>query len=1113
MKKLAFAIVAVLAFSQQPPATPAANLERAYRANNLGVARLEQFDYEGATTAFRDALRIAPSLDIARTNLALALLYAGHPAEAAVEARAGAKALPASATAHYVAGLIAKADNKLDEAGAAFERVIEIDPRDAGAHIQLGQVQLQRRRYEEALRLFQDALAAEPYNVTAAYNVAIAFARAGRADEGRPAMQRFEKLRDSAYGVTYSQAYLGQGRYGEAIASTGAEPDLVNTATPPVTFGEPVEIRPPATRNQGATRTPSTGAVMLFDADSDGDLDLLDAAEGARLFRNSGGRFADETARVLPGPIGGAAGAAAVAGDYDNDGRPDLFVLRDTGARLLHQRADGVFEDATTTHPATAGARTAAFVDIDHDGDLDIVTAGRAVQVLRNNGNATFSDISSEAGFAAAGAGASAIVPADFDNRRDVDLLLVGAGAPALYRNMRDGTFRDAAADMGLPRTAGATAIAAADVNKDGYVDLFLAADTGATFALSDGRGGYRTAAAPAGAQDAIASQFVDYDNDGLLDLVVISAGAVKVYRNVGSAGWVDTSAAARAAAITPTAGAQFQSLAVGDLDLDGDADLVVRDSSGMVRAWKNTGGSRNPSVRVALGARVSNRSGAGAKVEMRAGSLRQMIETSSATPAVGPADIVFGLGTRQAPDVVRVLWPSGILQAEILTAPAGARAQPITITELDRKPSSCPFLFTWNGSRFEFVTDFMGGGEMGDWVAPATWNSPDPDEYVRIRGDQLKPRDGRYELRITNELEEALFLDRVRLLAVDHRANTDIYPNEGLRQPPRAPFKVTSAHEARAPVRAVDEHGHDVLPQIAAVDRQYPDDFRVLPIRGYAAPHELTLDLGSVSNHAVLLLTGWTDYAFSNDNVAASQSRTGMAPPSLEVEDDAGTWRTAVADVGFPVGRPQTIAVPLAGVFRSASRRVRIATNMRIYWDQIVVAESEPAPALRISRLDPVEASLRWRGFSAEVSPDGREPMAYDYQRVSAASPWKALTGRYTREGDVRPLVASVDDMFVISRPGDEIALSFDARALPALRDGWQRTFLLYAHGYSKEMNPRSASPDTVAPLPFRGMTTYPYGPDEHYPNTPAHRDYLARYNTRVVTRSVPSIDTAARY
>ena len=82
----------------------------------------------------------------------------------------------------------------------------------------------------------------------------------------------------------------------------------------------------------------------------------------------------------------------------------------------------------------------------------------------------------------------------------------------------------------------------------------------------------------------------------------------------------------------------------------------------------------------------------------------------------------------------------------------------------------------------------------------------------------------------------------------------------------------------------------------------------------------------------------------------------------------------------------------------------------------------------------------------------------------------------------------------------------------MPALRPGWTRTFLLYAHGYSKEMNPRSASPDSVGPLPFRAMSGYPYGADEHYPDTGAHRDYQERYNTRVVNRAVPLIETAVR-
>jgi hypothetical protein len=517
---------------------------------------------------------------------------------------------------------------------------------------------------------------------------------------------------------------------------------------------------------------------------------------------------------------------------------------------------------------------------------------------------------------------------------------------------------------------------------------------------------------------------------------------------------------------------------------------------------WRNDGGERNASLRVRLTGRVSNRSALGVKVDLRAGSLRQTIETAAASPAISPADVIFGLGSRAAADAVRVVWPSGIVQAETPAASSG-RSAVLPITELDRKPSSCPYLFTWNGTRFEFVTDFMGGGEMGDWVAPSVWNQPDPDEYVRIGDDQLKARNGRYELRITNELEEVLFVDRLQLVAIDHRTDAAVYPNEGLREPPRQPFTLISTRLPRPPRRAVDEHGHDVLRSIAALDRQYADDFGLLPIRGYAALHSLTLDLGPTSDRPVLLLTGWTDYAFSSDNVAASQGRLEMQAPSLQVKDANGAWQTAIADVGFPVGRPQTVAVDLTGKFLSSSREVRIVTNMRIYWDQIQVADRDAIDAPRLTRLDAAVADLRWRGFSGETTPDGREPFRYDYDHVSTTMPWKTFVGRYTREGDVRALLRGGDDMFVISRPGDEIALSFDAHALPALPAGWSRSFLLYAHGYSKEMNPRSASPDTVGPLPFRAMTKYPYGSDEHYPDDAAHRDYLDRINTRVITKS----------
>jgi tetratricopeptide (TPR) repeat protein len=1087
----------------------AAARESAYRANNIGVALLEQFDYEGAARSFRQALEQHPSLEIARLNLAIALFYAGKTADASGVARDAVARLPNLPQAHYVAGLIARAEDDLETAQPAFERVLNIDPTDAGANINLGQIALQQREYGKALDYFKQAMSAEPFNVTAAYSAALALTRFGKTDEGRKAMQHFEALRDSAYGVTYAQTYLAQGKYAEAIASTGAEPELVNPETPDVTFSDASATT--LLRMQAAPG----GHPLLLDADGDGDLDLVAAdSSGVRFLRNDRGTFQDATASAGLAKVGASAGA--VSGDYDNDGRTDLFLAGTDRYRLLHQTMEGGFEDVSEksgiggVRPAKPGtvSQPAAFADVDHDGDLDLVVTGSPTRLLRNNGNGSFADIAVQAGISAP-VSAIALAATDYDNRRDIDLLVVPqSGAPLLYRNMRDGSFRDASADSGLPSNGSYSALAVGDVNKDGFSDfLFGRREGAAVFALSDGQTRFRNVPAPGGSAGTVAAQFVDYDNDGLLDLLTLSETGGHLFRNLGADKWTDVTSAARLPA-KPGDQTRFESLALGDLDRDGDTDAVVRLSTNELRVWKNEGGNRQASLRVSLAARVSNRSAVGARVEIRAGSLRQQFESSSSSPAVAPADIVFGLGARTTADVVRVLWPSGILQAETSLA---TDARTVTITELDRKPSSCPYLFTWNGSRFEFVTDFMGGGEMGAWLAPNVWNHPDPDEYVRLSAEQLRPRDGFYELRITNELEEALFVDRLQLVAVDHPADVAVYPNEGLRSAPRPPFALTALRGAHVPARAVDEHGHDVMPQLSAIDRRYLDDFGLRPIRGYAEPHFVELDLAGSSDRSVLLMTGWTDYAFSNDNVAASQGGETMAPPSLQVKDGSGRWRTVIPETGFPVGRPQTIVVDLTGKWLSTSRRVRIATNMRIYWDRILVASAADT-ATRVSRLDPVAADLNWRGFSAEEARDGREPLTYDYSRVSTVAPWKTLVGRYTREGDVRPLLRDVDDMYVISRPGDELSVRFDEAALPKLPSGWTRTFLVYSYGWSKEMNPRSASPDTIGPLPFSAMRSYPYGPGEHYPRSTKHREYMERYNTRIVSKPLPAIDAHLR-
>jgi Tfp pilus assembly protein PilF len=1081
-------------------AAPAPAREAAWRENNLGVALLEQFRFADAVQAFKRSLEKDPSLVPARINLAIAFLYVPDIPSAKQAAEDALKAAPGAPQPNYLLALVARSEGRAEDALPYVRKVLEKDPRDLGANVTLGQVYLQTRQFAEAAAAFRVALAAEPYNVSAAYNLGVALTRAGRREEGQEAMVRFQKLRDSAYKSALGSNYLEQGKYAEALPSTGAESDAVETKTPAVSLVETDGALPGAT------------ALVLADLDGDGAEDAVAAGPGGlRVLRGEKGRFEDVTRKA---GLAEVAGVAAVAGDYDNDGLPDLLVLRAGGISLFHNEGGGAFKDVTAAAQIPAfpySARSAAFVDIDHDGDLDVFVAGGAAAapslLLQNAGNGTFADITARARVGAPGR-AVAVVPTDFDNRRDIDLFVLRSDRPVLLKNMRDGTFEDKAAEVGLVAKGPFLSAAAGDVNKDGYTDFFLGAVGASSLALSDGRSAFRVVPAPPASAGALAAQFVDYDNDGVLDVLVATRKGPRLFRNLGTS-WADVSAVAFGAKSRGRT-LEAAALAVADLDADGDEDALLATPSGL-RHFVNDGGNRNRSFAVRLAGRVTNKGGVGAKVEIRAGSLRQKIETSAAVPMAAPADVAFGLGSRPAPDAVRVIWVSGIVQTETET---GAAAEPgrsvaLAVTELDRKPSSCPYLYAWNGERFEFVTDFLGAGEMGYYEAPGVWNVPDPVEYVRIAPGQLEPKDGRYELRVTNELEEVLYLDRLRLLAIDHPADVAVYPDEGMTDPPK-PFRLLAARDLRTP-RAVDHAGRDVTARLARVDRVFADDLPLERVRGYAKEHALTLDLsGLPGSHTLLFLTGWTDYAFSSDNVAAHQAGLEAKPPRLQVERADGTWATAVEQIGIPVGRPQTVVVDLAGKL-SPSRRLRVVTTLRVYWDKAAVGAPAPDVALVPETLDPVGARLAERGFSAVAK--GGEPLGFDYARVSSLSPWKTMPGHYTREGDVRPLLAASDDAFVVSKPGDEVALSFDARALPPPKAGWARTFLVQGDGFSKEMDINSASPDVVLPLPYHGMRAYPYAEADAPPSAREAAEHAAAWNTRLVVRPIVPIELFARH
>ncbi|MDQ3041561.1 MAG: CRTAC1 family protein, partial [Acidobacteriota bacterium] len=709
---------------------------------------------------------------------------------------------------------------------------------------------------------------------------------------------------------------------------------------------------------------------------------------------------------------------------------------------------------------------------------------------------------------------AVAVVPTDFDNRRDIDLLVLDAGnKPKLFRNLRDGSFKDVAAEVGLNKTGDWTCAAAGDFNKDTYTDFFFGKSGAAgVFAVSDGRGKFALKDAPNGTENAASAQFLDYDNDGLLDLIANTDKGFVVARNLGDEWSRADSSAFKIKTDANNAPVNSRQILSGDVDRDGDTDLLAFGRGGQLHFVENVNDTANKSVTVALAGRVSNRTGIGAKIDLRSGSLQQKLETYAASPAPAPSDAHFGLGKRVKPDAVRVIWTSGVVQAEteISAAPqreVGAFRPPLKIEELDRKPSSCPYLYTWNGERFEFVTDFLGGGEMGNWKEAGAYHYPDSDEFVRITSDQLKSKNGRYEIRVTNELEEVLFLDHLKLVAVEHDADREVYPNEGLGIPTGGKRILYTTRNARAPVSAVDTDGKSVLANIKNLDRAFYDSFKSENIRGYAEMHNLTLTLDDKKNYdgrTLLLLTGWTDYAFSSDNLAASQSNRSLTMPKLQVKDKQGEWQTVVSSIGISVGRPQTLVVDLTGKFLSDSREVRIVTNFKTYWDKIAVDTSEQTDVKTIE-IKPTQASLRERGFSEEIK--FGEMIAANYDVVLNDGRWKYFSGNFTRLGAVNPLLEAADDVFVISKTGDELVLSFDA--LPELPANRKYTFLLFADGYSKEMDINSGSPDAVLPLPFKAMKKYPYSADERFPMTEEKQRIYDEYTTRTVKGFLPRIET----
>ena len=1095
----------------------------AYRLNTLGVAYMNQQRPADAQKYFEQALEADPKFAVARLNLGVALLGQQklEPARAAlVEATAQ---LPKDPYAWYNLGLVYKDLGEMEKGIAAFHNVTEIT-QEADPYYFIGYLYTQIQKYDEAIAAFEKGLALYPYHASSEFGLARAFQRKGDGSSAREHLARFQKITTEHLGAPFGAGYGDQGRYSLAelpISSVAEVPAAI-----PVHFALQSNAFTGKSAG-GAYAAPgaSTGACF-FDYDGDGKPDLFlvsGTAEGnSRLLHNLGdGRFEDVTQAARIQLSGSGLGCAA--GDFDNDGHTDLAVCLSDGVRLLRNQGDGTFVDVTEKMGIRRekGCVGITFVDYDHDGDLDLYitmapdaasAGGAAHNVLwRNNGNSTFTDVSAATALDIAATGAG-VVTTDFNNDRAIDFVVAGGAAGAsIYLNPREGKFTQLAGiDFSKENMPPAVGVVAFDFNKDGWMDLAFTHAGAPGISLWRNVGGKkleRVALPDFGWQKGWGIAAVDYDNDGWLDLVAAGetskGGELRLLRNLGNKGWADVTKDAHLDAVKLN---QPRAIAVADITRQGSADLVVTQLGGGPVVLRNEGGNKNNWMRIDLKALNDNKSGIGTKIELYAGTLYQKWEVAGASGYLGQnaAPILAGLGAEHNAEVVRLLWPTGVPQDEINLEAKKAQ----TIAELDRRGSSCPVLFSWNGREYEFIADMIGPGVVGHWVAPGERDVPDPDEYLKVPGKSVKARDGMLSFRFMEPMEETVYLDQVRLLAIDHPAAYEVFPNERfVSAPPFPDFRVIASRDARPPVGAWDDRGNDVLALISKRDRHYVTSFEELPFAGFAKMHWLELDLGEwdAQKPLRLIMDGYTDYFTATSMYAADQAGIKVIPPYVEAQDAQGKWVRVVEDMGFPAGLERTMVADLTGKIPAGTRRIRIVNNLKIYWDAIRIDQTPETKDVHVEQVPLVNASLDFLGYPREIRLQPASDTTYSYSQRSMTGPYAHAAGNYTRYGDVSKLLSASDDRFVVFGSGEGVKLNFDPRRLPALPAGWVRDYFFYADGFEKDLDFYAAHAFTVEPLPRHSLLSYPYPEGKEYPADAEHLDYQLEYNTRPRSDRMP--------
>ena len=1113
-----------------PPAA-SAEYHETVRVFYRGLASLEVGLLGDARDQFQRASELAPDEPAVHANLAVAQVGVGDDQGAADALETAAALAPDSADVAFLQGQLASFAGRSAEAVAEYRRAAALDADHERARFALAQ-ELERGGAEddlpEAREWLEEVLERRPENLA----VLLERARwAARMEDGAVlddtierltapsaawpdlAVEQFEGLSEAAgAGDPGRAATLAQLLRNVLVRTPSFREDLAQVSvsaeqiaaplmrflampSPPATAAPADEALAWAAEPLESAAGPAAALAIVHGGEDETPVVVHTDGETVRV---AGAADAGPEADFPGGAPGTPPAAAALAPlDWNGDYRMDLALVGPGGFALLVRSADGGFEPMTPapvddTDPGGLAGYGAWAADIEMDGDLDVVhgPVDEAPWVLRNNADGTwralrpFPDMAGLRGF---GWG-------DLDVDGDPDaVLLDAAGGVHPLENLQSGRFGGWPA-WETPRPV--VALVLGDLNADGVLDAVTLDTAGEVWRASWSDGTWdreRVAAWPAFAADAAPGSrrllLADLDNNGALDLLGSGPAGTRVWL-------ADERSVLRAEPFgAPLAAEVF---GVVDLDADGRLDLVGVEDGAPVRlmgrgaagyGWQQI----RPRAHVAAGDQRINSFGVGGEIEARAGLLVQK-------QVLTGAPVHFGLGGQPRIDVARVAWPNGVVQADF-----DLPARGVFVAE-QRLKGSCPWLFADDGTGMRFVTDVLWRSPLGMRInAQDTAGVTQTEDRVLVRGEQLAPRGGQYDLRITAELWETHFVDHASLLVVDHPADTEVFVDERFARDP-APLEAVVTGPSRPVAGAWDDAGKDLGDLVARRDRRYVATFERGTHQGITRDHflEVALDPEVEAHDGLRLLAyGWIYPTDSSINVALGQS--SLPPPrgvAVEVLDGDGRWTVMHQDLGFPAGKLKTMVVPVERLAGGRyPRRLRLRTNLEIYWDHLAWAPLRGEAPVETARLAPAVAELGYRGYNRTEYVGPRRLELPVYELASVRPRWRDLVGYHTRFGDVRELLAEVEDRYVIMNAGDELRLRFTAPPPPPA--GWRRDFVLITDGWVKDGDFNTAHSKTVGPLPAHDEPHY--DPDaspalEDDPVYHRHKDDWRKYHTRFV-------------